>query len=209
MSKMSKILTACVAALTVFVIYSPGPAALLPPEPPAQHIEYKPDFESWAGPYGFNAFCKRMPAECAPDQPWRPPLPASADRLRELETLNRSVNASIEGATDLEVYGIPEFWTIPQDRGDCEDYALLKRHVLHKLGWPTSSLLLTVVRDGDLSAHTVLIVTLGAAEYVLDNRSDELLAWAQTPYNFLFRQSEEDPRVWEPMWGSTTVAKVQ
>ena len=34
------------------------------------------------------------------------------------------MNHEIAPATDIEVYGQTEYWTIPTTRGDCEDYAL-------------------------------------------------------------------------------------
>ena len=49
------------------------------------------------------------------------------ERLSELDEVNRNVNRAIKPATDMEIYGVSEYWTLPTDRGDCEDYALLKR----------------------------------------------------------------------------------
>ena len=48
----------------------------------------------------------------------------------------------------MKHYGIADYWTLPTDgKGDCEDYALLKRHELIRLGWPSSALLMTIVKD--------------------------------------------------------------
>ena len=49
--------------------------------------------------------------------------------------------------TDLDLYGRIEHWTYPAAMGDCEDYVLLKRRLLRERGWPSSALLITVVRD--------------------------------------------------------------
>ena len=60
----------------------------------------------------------------------------SARRLEELDEVNRRVNQTIRPQTDIEHYGIEDYWTIPKDgKGDCEDYALLKRHLLISMGW--------------------------------------------------------------------------
>ena len=37
--------------------------------------------------------------------------------------------------TDLEQFGVPEFWQEAGAFGDCEDYALLKRHRLIESGF--------------------------------------------------------------------------
>lgn len=50
------------------------------------------------------------------------------------ERINLQVNASVSYKTDLEQYGVPEFWTEAGTFGDCEDYALLKRAYLLEQG---------------------------------------------------------------------------
>src|SRR5437870_5382106 len=74
-------------------------------------------------PYGFVQFCERMPEECRQGPPEDQRFSASPERLSELDAANRSVNREIAPATDMEVYGQAEYWTIPTTRGDCEDYA--------------------------------------------------------------------------------------
>jgi predicted transglutaminase-like cysteine proteinase len=93
-------------------------------------------------PYGYVEFCKRMPEECAmgPKEEFR--FSATPERLSELDALNRAVNHEIAPATDMEIYGVVEYWTIPTTHGDTEDYALLKRKRLMAHGWPVSSLLI-------------------------------------------------------------------
>ena len=51
------------------------------------------------------------------------------------ERINSDVNASVKYKTDLEQYGVPEFWTVAGKYGDCEDYALLKRKMLIDAGF--------------------------------------------------------------------------
>ena len=107
-------------------------------------------------PHGFVRFCEATPAECTSDHGQESRFDASAERLKELDEINRAVNKEIAPATDLEVYGVNEYWTLPRTRGDCEDYALLKRHNLVAKGWPVSSVLMTVVRDEKGEGHAVL-----------------------------------------------------
>ncbi|MBS0242643.1 MAG: transglutaminase-like cysteine peptidase [Proteobacteria bacterium] len=147
-------------------------------------------------PYGYVRFCQTFPAECvrAPLEDQR--IDGSPARLAELDDINRSVNREIEPATDMEIYGEAERWTLPDKKGDCEDYALLKRHRLIARGWPASSLLMTVVRDEKGEGHAILTARTSKGDYVLDNKTDELKLWSATPYTYVMRQSYIDPNVW-------------
>jgi predicted transglutaminase-like cysteine proteinase len=106
------------------------------------------------------------------------------------------VNAAIKPATDMEIYGVVDYWTLPVDRGDCEDYALLKRHKLIAAGWPSSALLVTVVRDENGEGHAVLTARTAQGDYILDNKNNELKLWYETGYSFLMRQSYLNPKTW-------------
>src|SRR5262245_45038940 len=81
-------------------------------------------------PYGFVRFCEERPGACASQGRGEIRFHPSPERLSELDEVNRGVNRLIAPATDSEVYGISEYWTLPLNRGDCEDYALLKQKVL-------------------------------------------------------------------------------
>ena len=147
-------------------------------------------------PHGFVRFCEATPQECASDNRPENRFNASAERLRQLDDVNRAVNKAIAPATDLEVYGVNEYWTLPRSRGDCEDYALLKRHHLIKEGWPVSALLMTVVRDEKGEGHAVLTARTMQGDFILDNKIEEVRLWSQTPYEYVMRQSYINPRVW-------------
>ncbi|MFZ4806517.1 MAG: transglutaminase-like cysteine peptidase [Hyphomicrobiaceae bacterium] len=155
-------------------------------------------------PHGFVKFCDRYPRECAQEAATMQRFELTAELRRHLDLINRGINRKIKPATDLELYGVSEFWTLPMDRGDCEDYALLKRHVLIQEGWPASALLMTVVRDEKGEGHAVLTVRTAQGDFVLDNKVDDLKLWSETPYEFVMRQSYINPRVWmslDPMDG--------
>jgi predicted transglutaminase-like cysteine proteinase len=147
-------------------------------------------------PYGFVQFCERMPEECKQGPQEEQRFSASPQRLSELDAVNRTVNREIEPATDLELYGQTEYWTIPTTKGDCEDYALLKRKRLMARGWPASSLLITVVRDEKGEGHAVLTARTVQGDFVLDNKAEEVKVWYRTGYDFLMRQSYLNPRIW-------------
>jgi predicted transglutaminase-like cysteine proteinase len=120
----------------------------------------------------------------------------SPDRWNLLYQVNAYVNGKIAPVSDQEQYGQPEYWVYPTDAGDCEDYVLLKKRKLEDLGFPASSLLITVVLDEKTEGHAVLTVATDQGDYVLDNRRDEVLRWSDTAYTYLKRQSSADPKVW-------------
>lgn len=147
-------------------------------------------------PYGYVQFCERSPDECRAGPAQEQRFQAGPERMAELDRINRQINKEIEPATDLEIYGQTEYWTIPTARGDCEDYALLKRKRLIARGWPASALLLTVVRDEKGEGHAVLTARTTQGDYILDNKVNELKLWHRTGYDYVMRQSYLNPRVW-------------
>lgn len=151
-------------------------------------------------PYGFVRLCESQPDLCAVRSPARTATEsrfnATPERLSELDEVNRAVNTAIEPLTDMELYGVSEFWTLPVDKGDCEDYALLKREVLIRRGWPSSALLLTVVRDEKGEGHAVLTARTQQGDFVLDNKVTDVRIWYRTSYDFVMRQSYLNPREW-------------
>lgn len=166
-------------------------------------------FGSAQPPYGFVRFCDAQPDACQPNGTYDQRFAASPARLSELDDINRAVNRAIQPMTDLEIYGVNELWTIPRTKGDCEDFALLKRHLLIQQGWPSSSLLLTVVRDEKDEGHAVLTARTAQGDFILDNKVDDVKLWSQTPYRFVMRQSYLNPRVWvslDPSDNSTPAA---
>jgi predicted transglutaminase-like cysteine proteinase len=186
---------AATAALAQDVSAFPPTDAVAPPAP-----THAPTFMRIFGPaqppHGFVRFCESSPKECAAEERKETRFNASAERLRELDDVNRAINRDVTPATDLEIYGVNEYWTLPRTKGDCEDYALLKRHLLIKKGWPVSSLLLTVVRDEKGEGHAVLTARTAQGDFVLDNKIEDVRFWNQTPYQFVMRQSYLNPRVW-------------
>ena len=147
-------------------------------------------------PHGFVRFCELTPKECTADDRQESRFDASPARIKELSEVNSDVNTKIAPATDLEVYGVNEYWTLPRTRGDCEDYALLKRHILIEKGWPVASMLMTVVRDEKGEGHAVLTARTVQGDYILDNKNEKVLLWSQTPYQYVMRQSYLNPHVW-------------
>ncbi len=147
-------------------------------------------------PYGFVQFCESNPERCITPAHDYSRFAATPERLSELDQVNRYVNETVRPLTDKEIYGVSEYWTFPDTTGDCEDYALLKRDILIRRGWPESALLLTVVRDERGEGHAVLTVRTANGDFVLDNKITKVNLWHQTPYEYVMRQSYVNPKVW-------------
>lgn len=161
-------------------------------------------------PYGFVQFCDERAGECRGTAIEDLRFNASPERLAQLDEINRRVNRSIQPVTDLEHYGVTEYWTLPNDgKGDCEDYALLKRKMLVERGWPVGSVLMTVVRDEKGEGHAVLTARTAQGDFILDNKVDEVKLWSKAPYEYVMRQSYINPRAWvslDPSDGSAPTA---
>jgi predicted transglutaminase-like cysteine proteinase len=184
--------------------------AAIHPEPSADpSAAFMRIYGSAEPPQAFLQFCDEFPEECVSTSGIAARPPATAQRLRELNEVNSRVNQAIRPEADMKHYGIADYWTLPIDgRGDCEDYALLKRHELIKLGWPSSALLMTIVSDEKGKGHAVLTARTGAGDLVLDNKVDEVRLWNKAPYRFLLRQSYLNPRVWMDLDPARDVAPV-
>ncbi|MFM1815609.1 MAG: hypothetical protein RLZ98_2304 [Pseudomonadota bacterium] len=147
-------------------------------------------------PQGYVQFCAVHSKECARDTKPKRRFPATPALLSDLDEVNRIVNTTIAPATDREIYGVEELWTLPTTKGDCEDYALLKRKILIARGWPASALLMTVVRDQQGEGHAVLTARTDQGDFILDNKEPAVKLWHETPYRFIMRQSYMDPGTW-------------
>ena len=171
-------------------------AISLEPKIEAQKIAFLQSFGDTLPPIGYVTFCRSHQGECSAASRFADQVQMSPVKFHALEQVNRVVNESVTPVTDLELYGKVEVWTYPTSKGDCEDYVLLKRHMLIERGWPASTLLITVVRDENNEGHAVLTVRTDAGDFVLDNKRQEIVSWSDTPYTFIKRQSERNPLVW-------------
>ncbi|WP_245290760.1 transglutaminase-like cysteine peptidase [Methyloligella halotolerans] len=147
-------------------------------------------------PIGYVNFCRVHRADCAPVRRFAGRITLTEARAAELVSVNTMVNEAVTPKTDLELYGETERWTYPAGSGDCEDYVLLKRKILLDHGWPTSALLITVVRDENNEGHAILTVRTDQGDLVLDNKQQAIMPWRDTPYTFVKRQSERNPLIW-------------
>lgn len=147
-------------------------------------------------PIGHYEFCQREPGECSQKTPRKAPVELTRKLWSAMIDVNNSVNMMVAPRTDMEMWGKEEYWSFPTSVGDCEDYVLEKRRRLMKLGVPAGDLLITVVRQSNGDGHAVLTVRTSRGDFILDNLELRVLAWTDTDYTYLKRQSERNSGAW-------------
>jgi predicted transglutaminase-like cysteine proteinase len=158
-----------------------------------------------SAPIGWVEFCERQPMDCAVETLRPTTFTLDEASWKDIVRINAAVNREIKPITDMEHHGVIEQWSYPEDgSGDCEDYVLEKRKRLMRAGFPRQSLLITVVRDHKGDGHAVLTVKTDRGDFILDNQAAKVLAWHETSYRFIKRQSEETPNRWVSLGGIDT-----
>ena len=65
---------------------------------------------------------------------------------------------------------------------------------------------MTVVRQPNGDGHAVLTVRTSRGDFILDNLEPRVLAWTDTEYTYLKRQSERNSGAWVPINDGRAVA---
>jgi predicted transglutaminase-like cysteine proteinase len=147
-------------------------------------------------PFQHVRFCLRYPSDCKSDPTESDRIELNAENAELLKRVNQTVNAAI--APMLKTYGpeLKDGWTIAPEMGDCNDYAVTKRHELQQSGMPARALRLSVVKTASGIGHLVLVVSTTKGNLVLDNLSEAILPWQSTDYRWIKIQSANDARFW-------------
>lgn len=191
---------------------------------------WMPAGESAAPPDGFRTFCATHPDECggvavtetagvedagAVGAIGEPAVRVEADAPRPfiekgamwstVQAVNSDINARIRPLSDLEAYGVAELWKLPlmlegPAVGDCEDFALEKRRALLEHGVPEGAMFFAMGRHPEYGRHLMLVVSTDQGDFVLDNMTDEILPWSQTPYEWRTRQMSARSPDWVRLW---------
>lgn len=147
-------------------------------------------------PMAYLQFCVHYQDDCRKRNSFRRgPVRFTIERWQDLKEVNDKVNRKI--IPERNALGLSaERWLIDPERGDCNDYAVTKRHELLSRGWPARALLLSevVMRSGE--HHLVLIVRTSSGDLVLDNMTSEIKPWSAAPYRWVRMQSPEQSKVW-------------
>jgi predicted transglutaminase-like cysteine proteinase len=148
-------------------------------------------------PVAFVRFCMRYQDDCkvGPMGLDRAPVPLTKARWAELAKINNDVNRAIKPEANLGGV-MAEEWLVSPRRGDCNDYAVTKRHQLLARGWPSHSLLLTEVVVASGEHHLVLVVRTSEDDFVLDNLRATVRPVSQIEYAWVRAQQVENPKFW-------------
>jgi predicted transglutaminase-like cysteine proteinase len=153
-------------------------------------------------PMAFTQFCLTYADECQPQRRvFRGGrLKLTDERWAELDDVNRIVNASIRPERNTE--GLAgEKWLLGPALGDCNDYAVTKRHKLIARGWPASVVLLSEVVTVSGEHHLVAVVRTNEGDFVLDNLTDRILPWSDKPFQWVRIQTPKNPNYWASVSG--------
>lgn len=146
-------------------------------------------------PFAHVLFCTRSPSECTTSTgPGTVEL--TREKRRELMDVNRRVNRQINARSDDSSAIGGDEWSLAPQSGDCEDYAITKRHALIGQGWPAASLRLAVAHTAWGEGHLVLIVRTSKGDLVLDNMTDAIRNWRKSGLRWNMIQAAGNPRVW-------------
>lgn len=158
-------------------------------------------------PFQHARFCLRNPADCQPTSGGDVEL--TPELLVTLRSANREANGSIRPLLKDYRTNTAERWEIAPGAGDCNDYAVTKRHLLLAKNIPSSALKLTVVRTNTGQGHLVLVVSTTTGDLVLDNLTPDIRPWKSANYEWIKIQSERDPRLWHYVVNpATTVSAI-
>jgi len=148
-------------------------------------------------PMAHTRFCLEYPQECRKTaimlRSGRVKL--TPERMQQLVTLNAQINAAITPEPNL--LGLAgEKWLIGPKTGDCNDYAVTKRHELIARGWPAQSLLLAEVVTRWGEHHLVVVVRTKTTDLVVDNLNANIRPWSRTDYRWVRVQTPQNPMFW-------------
>lgn len=160
-------------------------------------------------PFQHVRFCLHYPAECKAAPAERGRIELTAETLELLKRVNLSVNAEITPIRKNYSSELRNAWTIAPATGDCNDYAVTKRHELTQGGLPSRALKLAVVKTASGLGHLVLVASTSKGDLVLDNLNSAILPWQKTDYAWLKIQSASDARFWYEIAPSVSVSRAE
>jgi predicted transglutaminase-like cysteine proteinase len=146
-------------------------------------------------PFAHVLFCTKLPSECRASG-GQETVELSASKRRELNDVNRRVNRQIVAVNDSPGAMGGDVWSLAPTSGDCEDFAITKRHELIRRGWSPSALRLAEARTAWGEGHLVLVVRTSEGDLVLDNLTSRVRNWRQTGLSWIMIQASGNPRIW-------------
>lgn len=157
-------------------------------------------------PFAHVKFCLANPADCRERKVvFRGgPVKLTDAKRRELMRVNTEVNRAIIATPASDETAATEKWLIAPEFGDCNDYAVTKRHKLLAKGWPARALLLAEVVVPSGEHHLVVVVRTDKGDLVLDNLNATLRSPAKTRYQWVRVESPVNPKFWSKVAAPAT-----
>lgn len=150
-------------------------------------------------PFAHTRFCLTYPADCRENskKDTIKTITLTPKLRTELNEVNTRVNEKIIPEAQSTTPST-EQWIIDPVTGDCNDYAVTKRHRLIQKGWPANALLLAEVVLPSGEHHLVLIARTSEGDLVLDNLKSELRTIAEVgrSYKWVRMESPQNPLFW-------------
>lgn len=121
---------------------------------------------------------------------------------RRIAAANRVVNSVLSYREEDPLAADSDYWqtfmeTIDRGAGDCEDYAIMKYHVLRAMGVRPEAMTLLVLKNASTGQyHAVLAVSLDGRNLILDSLTDRILEDdVAGDYRVLFSFNGDDMRI--------------
>jgi predicted transglutaminase-like cysteine proteinase len=130
----------------------------------------------------------------------------------QLEQVQMEIGRQVKYVSDMDRFGVPDWWEPSSKTGDCEDIALTKRKRLMDMGWPAELLRIAVLTDGHGELHAVLTVDVvsqkgAAGTYVLDSHFEHVEPWqALNQYGYYWlERSKPGSSEWARLDGDSPI----
>ena len=120
--------------------------------------------------------------------------PYTQELYNTMYRINRDVNGNCQYVSDMQNYGIEEYWKVAGKKGDCEDEALKKLKLL-RLYVRKEDLNIAICKIGG-QGHAVLVVDTTNGDYVLDINSDVPTPWYEYHVEWVMISQKGDFTKW-------------
>jgi len=120
--------------------------------------------------------------------------PYTQELYNHMYRINRDVNGNCQYVSDMQNYGLEEYWAVAGKKGDCEDEALKKLKLL-RLYVRKEDLNIAICKIGG-QGHAVLVVDTTNGDYVLDINSDVPTPWYEYHVEWVMISQKGDFTKW-------------
>jgi predicted transglutaminase-like cysteine proteinase len=134
----------------------------------------------------------------------------------QLEQVQVQVGQQVKYVSDMDRFGVPDWWEPATKTGDCEDIALTKRQKLMDMGWPAEALRIAALVDGHGELHAVLTVDVVSLKgkpgtYVMDSHFEHVEPWqVLNSYGYYWlERSKPGSTQWARLDGGSAAGTVQ